>query len=122
MNVECLSYDALPMRVFLVSDVHAHYAANMQWLTNLSSYDYTSDALLLAGDVGEKLGTLEKVFPLLNDKFAHVFFVPGNHEFWVREQETKDSLVKFRQVMALCNTYDVMTRTVVLLVCAARRR
>ena len=98
------------MRVFLVSDVHAHYAANMHWLSNLSSHDYTGDALLLAGDVGEKLRTLEKVFPLLNEKFAHVFFVPGNHEFWIREQKVKDSLVKFQHVMALCDRYGVKTR------------
>ena len=98
------------MRVFLVSDVHVHYATNMRWLKNLSSYDFVNDVLLLAGDVGEKLGTLEQVFPLLNEKFSCVFFVPGNHEFWIRKEEIRDSLVKFHEVLALCDLYDVMTR------------
>lgn len=98
------------MRVFLLSDVHAHHAANMRWLANISFQDYINDVLLLAGDIAEKLDTLEEVFPLLNEKFARVFFVPGNHEFWIRKKEAQNSLFKFNQVMALCDSYDVITR------------
>ncbi|MGQ4809134.1 hypothetical protein NKDENANG_02536 [Candidatus Entotheonellaceae bacterium PAL068K] len=97
------------MRVFAVSDVHADYPANMAWLQALSATEYTDDTLILAGDVSDNLDTLRTALASVRATFAQVFFVPGNHELWVRQQEGVDSMTKFWQVLKLCAALGVTT-------------
>lgn len=52
----------------------------MAWIEALSTTAYVRDVLLLAGDVSDDLAVLERTLALLTARFAHVFFVPGNHE------------------------------------------
>ena len=64
-------------RVFAISDIHVDYAYNLQWIKNLSDADYQHDALLLAGDVSDRLPLLASTLKILKAKFKHVFFAPG---------------------------------------------
>ncbi len=90
------------MRVFALSDIHVDYAENMQWIRDLSRSDYQDATLLLAGDATHDLARLEEGLRLLQERFAHVFFVPGNHELWVMKGERGHSLDKFHTILDLC--------------------
>ena len=98
------------MRIFAISDVHADYPRNMTLIEALSGEDHSRDTLLLAGDVTDDLGTLARVLRAFRQGFAHVFFVPGNHELWVRRGEQGDSVAKFEKIVRLCADLDVATR------------
>lgn len=98
------------MRVYLLSDIHVDYAGNMDWLAGLSNTDYRDDVLLLAGDVSDLPRLLERALNLLVRKFDRVFFVPGNHELWVRRCKTADSIAKFDKVLAIAEDCGASTR------------
>ncbi|MFB3042220.1 MAG: metallophosphoesterase [Candidatus Poribacteria bacterium] len=100
----------ISMRVFALSDIHMDYNGNVLWLEKLSSIDYTDDVLILAGDISEDLEKLRRVLSFLRNKFAHVFFVPGNHDLWVRRGECIDSIAKFWRVLNLCTSLGVQTQ------------
>ena len=99
------------MRVYLLSDVHVDYAGNMAWLAGLSNADYRDDMLLLAGDLSDLPRLLERALHLLVRKFSRVFFVPGNHELWVRRCKTADSIAKFDKVLAIAEDSGASTRS-----------
>lgn len=97
------------MRVFALSDVHVDYLGNLDWVLGLSDSDYQQDILLLAGDISDLPARLEIVFASLHRKFQQVFFVPGNHELWVKRCRTSDSLIKFDLVMRLAREHGIKT-------------
>jgi 3',5'-cyclic AMP phosphodiesterase CpdA len=72
------------MRLFATSDLHSDYKENFNWLTELSDTAYRDDALIVAGDVSDRLDIIRETLLLLRAKFRHVLFTPGNHELWVR--------------------------------------
>ncbi len=96
------------MRVFAVSDLHADYAENLNWVRGLSRADYRDDVLLLAGDVSDLPHCLEEVFQQLTVRFATVMFVPGNHELWVLRCRTRTSLEKLEMVQSLAKAHRVL--------------
>lgn len=98
------------MRVFALSDTHMDYPDNRAWVRELSSLEYTRDALLLAGDITHDPIRLEEALTCFLRKFAQVFFVPGNHELWTIKSACEDSLEKFHQVLELCRSLGVQTR------------
>lgn len=103
--------DALPFRLFLVSDVHVDAPENQRWVENLSHTSYQKDALILAGDVSEELDLVERTLRTLASKFAQVFFVPGNHDLWVSgEEDDECSMHKLHVLLALCDRLGVATR------------
>jgi predicted phosphodiesterase len=90
------------MRVFALSDIHVDYETNAEWVRQLSWYDYRQDLLILAGDVTHRLSLLAWCLRVLAQRFAHVLFVPGNHDLWVLgEAREKTSLQKFADVAAV---------------------
>lgn len=96
------------MRIFAVSDIHIDYPANARWLFGLSRADYTDDVLLLAGDVSDDPGLLERCFRELGARFKKVLYVPGNHDLWViRWDKTKNSLDKFRFIEAMAHDQGI---------------
>ena len=97
-------------RVFALSDVHVDLPQNMAWLQGLSAAEYAEATLILAGDVTDNLERLHVALSHLCATFAHVFFVPGNHELWIRKQEYPDSLAKFQRIVQLCDVLGVHTR------------
>ncbi|KAL4446687.1 hypothetical protein ABPG77_007931 [Micractinium sp. CCAP 211/92] len=114
------------MRVWAVSDIHTDYADNMEWLRQLTqqakagsatgsasgpSGPFSEDVLLVAGDVSDSPETLQTTLEICVSAFRHVFFVPGNHDLWVRRNERGkyDSLGKLGAVQALCARLGVHT-------------
>src|SRR6185312_2446657 len=90
------------MRIFAISDVHTDFRENFQLLEGLSTREYRGDSLILAGDVSHDVTVLRRTLDLFLARFAHVFFVPGNHELWVRTGVQEDSLQKFNEVLKIC--------------------
>lgn len=97
------------MRIFSISDLHVDFAANWQWVEALSLVEYSSDVLLVAGDIAHELGRISRAFDALRTRFARVFFVPGNHELWVAG-ERGTSIEKFDRLLDLCGECGVETR------------
>ncbi|HEX6718677.1 MAG TPA: metallophosphoesterase, partial [Pyrinomonadaceae bacterium] len=97
------------MRVFATSDLHTDYKENFRWLQELSDTVYRNDALIVAGDISDRLHIIRDTLLLLRSKFRHVLFTPGNHELWVRKLEF-DSIEKLRLVLQLCDEIDVTTK------------
>jgi hypothetical protein len=96
------------MRVFATSDLHTDYTENFRWLTQLSDTAYRNDALIVAGDVSDRLEIIRVTLLLLRSKFRHVLFTPGNHELWVRNAAI-NSIDKLQQVLQLCEEIDIAT-------------
>jgi Icc-related predicted phosphoesterase len=97
------------MRVFAVSDIHTDFKKNWDLIANLSDSDFQQDVLILAGDVADRLITIRNTLSLVRSKFNRVFYVPGNHELWVRG-EPCDSLEKFSRIVEQCDALEVETR------------
>lgn len=109
------------MRILTVSDLHVDYAENLAWvlqLGNSPTEDFSSDVLVVAGDICDNLALLEEVLEHLSGIFAHVCFVPGNHELWVGQSSQEPigpeidfdcSLEKFHAVTNLCARIGVQT-------------
>lgn len=100
------------MRVLAVSDPHVDFPPNLDWLRGLDSPEYRDDGLILAGDVTDDVERLEEAFRIVSDSFAQVFFVPGNHDLWVRRGHWRDSVEKFEAVQALCRSFRIHTEPV----------
>lgn len=96
-------------RIFAISDVHIDYAANFTLLEEISNFDYLNDSLIVAGDATDDLNKLQALFDCLQKKFKYVFFVPGNHELWLRKGSFENSLDKFEAIIETCSARAVLT-------------
>lgn len=103
--------------VYAISDLHVDYKENLNIITSLCREDYANDVLLVAGDVSDNLELLEVTLNHLQSVFHQVFFVPGNHELWIRRFRKKnvsqveyDSIDKFNDILKLCEDLGVMTK------------
>ena len=96
------------MRIYAVSDLHADVPANRAALERVPLDGHRGDALIVAGDVADRPEVIRATLELLTPRFRDVFFVPGNHELWVRG-EARDSMQKFHAVLRLCAELGVRT-------------
>src|SRR5262245_56574657 len=97
------------MRIFAVSYLHTDFAENRRQLQQVSSTSYLRDVLVVAGDIADDLSIIDWTLRKLRSQFGKVFYVPGNHELWVRGGEC-DSVEKFRQVLHLCDKIGIYTQ------------
>ncbi len=97
------------MRVLAIADLHVDHAANRKWLHQLSRWDYQHDALLVAGDISDRVELLSETFEALVQRFRYVFFVAGNHDLWIRQSPFTDSLQKLHHIQEICQQYGVLT-------------
>jgi predicted phosphodiesterase len=99
------------MRIFTVSDIHVDYEENDLWINSLSNIDYVNDTLILAGDISDSISLIGKCFEQLARKFKTVFYVPGNHDIWVRgaSQTEVNSIDKFFQLLTIGRECGVVT-------------
>jgi len=97
-------------RIFALSDLHVDHGPNLAWLQALSSAEYTDDVLILAGDVSDGEPRMELALTCLLGKFRRVFFVPGNHDLWVRSNGHAHSLDKFHSLTDKCEALGIATR------------
>ncbi|WP_372370078.1 metallophosphoesterase [Candidatus Uabimicrobium sp. HlEnr_7] len=94
------------MRIFTVSDIHIDYEENREWLKALSKSDYKNDILIFAGDISHKVSLIEEAFKILSSCFSSVFYVPGNHDLWIkRGHET--SKERFHFLSNLADNYGI---------------
>lgn len=95
----------------------AHQLSNMPVVCRAErlaeSGDTRGDCLIVAGDVSDDLSTFRRTMEALTRAFAHVFFVPGNHDLWCRkaERELRDSLGKLALLEQACAEAGVHTRS-----------
>jgi predicted phosphodiesterase len=94
------------MRIYAISDLHTDFGENLRMVRRLSPHTYSRDALLVAGDIADRIEVIEETLFLLSAKFRKVFYVPGNHELWVRFDGC-DSFEKLRRVLSLCRRLGV---------------
>ncbi|XP_042054403.1 acyl-carrier-protein phosphodiesterase PptH-like [Salvia splendens] len=99
-------------RVYVVSDLHTDYSENMSWLSSLLSHNDRQSVLLVAGDVAETHKNFVVSMSILRDKFDRVFFVPGNHDLWLRREKTDylSSLDKLDKLLEACEQLGVETK------------
>ena len=74
----------MPGSLFAVSDLHSSYAENRRIVDDLRP-ESGDDWLIVAGDVGETFGDIEKALRLLRQRYAKVIWTPGNHELWTHQ-------------------------------------
>jgi hypothetical protein len=96
------------MRIFAISDLHTDFKENRMLLEQLSREEYTQDVLLVAGDIADRLEVIGETLALLRSRFASVFYTPGNHELWTRDERC-DSVEKYFRVIELCERVGVST-------------
>ncbi|WP_420125516.1 metallophosphoesterase family protein [Longimicrobium sp.] len=96
------------MRIYAISDLHTDFRENRAALERAGLAGHRDDALIVAGDVADNEAVLRDTLEWLAGRFAEVFFVPGNHELWVRGEQ-RDSMEKFRSVLRVCDQAGVRT-------------
>ena len=97
------------MRVFALSDIHVDYDENLRWIENLPRNEYANDVLIIAGDISHDRELFVRALGELRSRFCRVFFVPGNHDLWLRASDSGTSLDKCEQLLAVCRQMDVQT-------------
>ncbi len=98
------------MRIYAISDIHVDYDENKTWLNNLSKYEYIDDIIIVAGDISDNIQLIEETFIAFGKRFSKVFFVPGNHELWVKRDKTMNSLEKFFKILQIADQYGIYTK------------
>jgi predicted phosphodiesterase len=97
-------------RIFVLSDIHVDHAENRAWASRLSDREYVNDVLIVGGDVSCDINLAAETLQRLRRKFNKVFFVPGNHELWIRRTESFDSMAKFFEILKLCASLGIATQ------------
>src|SRR5687767_591257 len=96
------------MRLLAISDLHVGHTENMCALERTPRHPH--DWLIVAGDVGETAQQLDDALELLQERFARVIWVPGNHELWTRPLESgARGQHKYAQLLEVCRRRGVTT-------------
>lgn len=96
-------------RLFALSDLHVDHGKNLEALAALAPHPH--DGLILAGDVGDSVGALERALEVLAPRWARLFWVPGNHELWTvrRTGELDRGEARYARLIACCRAHGVYT-------------
>lgn len=96
--------------LFAVSDLHVSYAENREVVDRLRP-ESDEDWLLVAGDVGELFGDIERTLGRLRERFATVVWAPGNHELWThpRDPVTLRGVERYDALVRMCRDIGVLT-------------
>jgi hypothetical protein len=98
------------MRLFAISDLHLASVPNRRALEDLGRYP--DDWLIVAGDVAERLESVEWALSLLAERFAKVLWVPGNHELWSipnRDPPEPRGVARYHALVEIARTLGVVT-------------
>lgn len=97
------------MHLYAISDLHLGHASNLEALDGLSSYP--DDWLIVAGDIGETDLLIRVGFSLLTQKFARVFWTPGNHDLWTMPSDNGGvrGVAKYEHLVSIAREYGVTT-------------
>jgi 3',5'-cyclic AMP phosphodiesterase CpdA len=96
--------------LFAVSDLHVSYAENRRIVDGLRP-ESDDDWLIVAGDVGEIFGDIEKTLVELRQRFATVIWAPGNHELWTAPSDPVQlrGEQRYRALVRMCRDNGVLT-------------
>jgi 3',5'-cyclic AMP phosphodiesterase CpdA len=96
--------------LFAVSDLHVSYAENRSVVDDLRP-ESDDDWLIVAGDVGEIFGDIEKTLASLRTRFAKVIWAPGNHELWTHPSDPVSlrGEARYRALVRMCRDNGVLT-------------
>lgn len=95
------------IKLWATSDLHVSHDANRAFVTELSSRP--DDWLIVAGDVCEREADLAWTLDALAERFAKLFWVPGNHELWTMAPGEARGVEKYERLVALCRERGVHT-------------
>lgn len=97
------------MKLYAISDLHLHNAAN--WNALLTLPPHPDDWLIVAGDVSETEKRFRMAMALLTRRFARVFWTPGNHDLWTLPTDEKGGrgLDKYLRLVNICREYGALT-------------
>jgi predicted phosphodiesterase len=95
------------MKLYALADLHLGHRPNREALADWPARP--DDWLILAGDVGETLAHLELGLAAATDRFAKVFWVPGNHELWSARSEGPRGVAKYEAAVDVCRRFGVLT-------------
>lgn len=93
-------------RLLAISDVHVGHGKNLEALASIAPSP--PDWLIVAGDVGERLKQLDRVFDLLTARFAKVIWVPGNHELWTLDKDGARGEARYKRLVDCCREHGVL--------------
>ena len=94
------------MKLYAISDLHLDHKENREALAHMPAQP--DDWLILAGDICATVDQLDEVLAHFCKLFAHVIWVPGNHELWVTQRMGfTSSLHKYEQLIAVCRKHKV---------------
>ncbi|KAF2859502.1 Metallo-dependent phosphatase [Piedraia hortae CBS 480.64] len=102
------------MRLWAIADIHVSFKSNRDEFAKLESRG-PGDGLILAGDVGESLETMNFAFATAKSKFKHVFWVPGNHELYSsrahvpEEEKALKGEAKYMSCVMAAQAHGVLT-------------
>jgi 3',5'-cyclic AMP phosphodiesterase CpdA len=96
-------------RLFALSDLHVDHGANLEALEALPPHPH--DGLLLAGDVCDSVGMLDRALSILAPRWGRVVWAPGNHELWTvrRTGESDRGQARYERLVACCRAHGVST-------------
>jgi len=97
-------------RIFAISDVHIDHGVTVTWAEGISNTEFKNDILLVAGDLGDTFNAVKRGLMIFKKKFRRVFYVPGNHDMWIRpntddskKKKFNDSITKLMAMMDMCD-------------------
>jgi 3',5'-cyclic AMP phosphodiesterase CpdA len=96
--------------LFAISDLHVGYRENREVLARLRP-DTNEDWLIVAGDIGEQAGDVERVLRFLAGRFSRVLWAPGNHELWTTPKDPVQlrGQERYQHLVAACRDAGVLT-------------
>ncbi|MDK4230499.1 metallophosphoesterase family protein [Corynebacterium tuberculostearicum] len=94
--------------VWAVSDLHGAVKTNSERIDQLTPPD-PADWLIVAGDVAERTDLIIRILRQLNDRYARVIWVPGNHELFSRSQDRYQGREKYAHLVERCREIGVIT-------------
>lgn len=93
-----------------ISDLHVSHPENRRMVQSLAPRS-PADWLLVCGDVSESVQDVEWALRLLNERFARVVWVPGNHELWTLPDEGGGlrGEERYLHLVGICRRIGVLT-------------
>mgnify|MGYP006173184717 CR=1 FL=1 len=97
------------MKLWAISDLHLRYEVNRRKLAELAPR--RDDWLIVAGDVGDSEAHMRFAFEVLGERFARLFWVPGNHELWTLPSHggALSGEALYRRLVEVCREHGVRT-------------
>ncbi|WP_254093977.1 metallophosphoesterase [Dawidia soli] len=103
----------MTMKIQYCSDLHLEFPANKNYLSK-HPLEPVGDILLLAGDIVlfTHIETEKTFFDYLSDNFRHVYWLPGNHEYYRSDfnRRTGTFQENIRSNVTLLNNTTIVTR------------